>query len=352
MRRFLLKYVSVGVIGAVFLWFGIPAVKVADSIDFSVPVTIRREMAQMPVQEEEVVYKVRKKQKVVFVDESTTPAARTETAGTVQQGPVSDSKPGQSEMTGGQQTESSVPLRQKAVSAAIGEGGSEPPRLAKTGDTASWGITCDVLPYYDTKGSKIGLIPGGVVVQCLEYREIQGINCLRVTTKEPAVDRTLRESSFLLLPESLVLMTGRPENLGEQQLTALRAFYTLEGRIRKRAQEMFRELNPGNPYKQEYVEANRVFTELLEEVKQLIKNRDAATGSEKIQLEDRLRELRYKQNDARSRLLDVQKRYRAWKERNPEAAAVKQFNPNQDEQIATMREEQQKYRGDLGNLVP
>lgn len=350
MRRFLLKYVSIGAIGAVFLWFGIPAMKVADSIDFSVPITIRRELAQMPLPQEEVVYKVRKKQKVVFVDESVAPAARAETAGGAAQG--SESRQEQAGSVGGQSVDSLVPLRQKAVSAAIGEGGSESPRLAKTGDTASWGITCDVLPYYDTKGSKIGLIPGGVVVQCLEYREIQGINCLRVATKEPAVDRTLRESSFLLLPESLVLLTGRPESLSEAQLTALRAFYTLEGRIRKRAQEMFRELNPGNPYKQEYVEANRVFTEMIEEIKGLIKDRDAATGGEKIQLEDRLRELRYKQNDARRQLLDVQKRYRVWKERNPEAAAVKQFNPDQDDQIAAMREEQRKYRSDLGSLAP
>lgn len=352
MRRFLLKYVSIGVIGMVFLWFGIPALKVADSIDFSIPITIRREMAQMPVPEEDVVYKVRKKQKVVYVEDPATPAAPAATPGTVQQDSLADSKPMQGETAVGQQVASLVPLRQKAVSAAIGEGGSESPRLAKTGDTASWGITCDVLPYYDTKGSKLGLIPGGVVVQCLEYREIQGINCLRVTTKEPAVDRTLRESSFLLLPESIVLLTGRPESLSEQQLTALRVFYTLEGRIRKRAQEVFRELNPGNPYKQEYVEANRAFSELIEEVKGLIKNRDAATGSEKIQLEDRLRELRYKQSDAKRKLLDVQKRYRLWKERNPEAAAVKQFNPDQDAQIAALREEQRKHRGDLGNLVP
>ena len=153
------------------------------------------------------------------------------------------------------------------------------------------------------------------------------------------------------MPESLILLTGRPESLSEQQLTSLRAFYTLEGRIRKRAQEVFRELNPGNPYKQEYVEANRAFSDLVDEVKGLVKNRDAATGGEKIQLEDRLRELRYKQNDMKRQLLDVQKRYRLWKERNPEAVAVKQFNPEQDNQISAMREEQRKYRSDLGNLV-
>lgn len=350
MRRFLLKYVSIGVIVAVFIWFGIPAMKVADSIDFSIPITIRREMAQVSAPEADVVYKVRRKQKVVFVDESLSPAARAETASTVQ----GEGTPGlnHAQNGNGQASTSFVPLRQKAVSAALGEGGSEPPRLAKTGDTASWGITCDVLPYYDTKGGKIGLIPGGVLVQCLEYKEIQGINCLRVTTKEPAVDRTLRESSFLLLPESLVLLTGRSESLSESQLAALRAFYTLEGRIRKRAQEVFLSLNPGNPYKQEYVEANRVFTALIDEVKGLVKDRDLAVGGAKVQAEDRLRELRYKQSEIKQRLLDVQKRYRVWKERNPEAVAIKQFNPDQDAQISAMREEQNKYRTDLGALVP
>ncbi len=197
--------------------------------------------------------------------------------------------------------------------------------LAQKSDKREWGITHQAANYYAANGTRLGAIEAGTLVQyCGTQASSKGamVECLLKSTNV-AVDPVLISAA------DLYIFTGDYRKLSTRQLTDLKTYYALSGKIAQRKKELLQISASRNPYFQEYQARHKQLMDHIEKAKVLAKERDKTTSGNHIEIEDQLRSMKHQESQLNRHYQEIHEKFRAWKD----AHAAELPQPDKDSAI-------------------
>ncbi|MGN1360015.1 MAG: hypothetical protein ACI4X9_06125 [Kiritimatiellia bacterium] len=220
------------------------------------------------------------------------------------------------------------------------------PRIAQPEEGASWAILRSDASCYTEDGKCIGAIKSGTILDCLDYREVNGKQTILCQTDSKNIEQKLGTPKFLVRLPHLVMMTSRPEALTDDERDNLRKYYRLIALMHDRRRELDKAQNPDNPHRKEYAQANEKLKDLERQNADLLERRDTASGSDKSLIEDQLHELKYTKSAAETKPLAIQEKFRKWQKEHPRHPVVLAGDP----QYAKYQELLPKLAENLGGM--
>jgi|GEM_PF-1052270 len=207
--------------------------------------------------------------------------------------------------------------------------------FVRRGDTPGWGMAHQRASVYKLDGSYSGNIVAGTLVEYCDLKKSS-----KGTMVECVVIMDRRRSEQVLVSSTeLRLFTGSYEKLSGRQIADLKKYYVLNGKIAERKSELLKIAAAKNPYFSQYEAAHKKLMSHIDRVKELIDQRDKATGLIKMRLEDQLRTMKYEDGRVRAEYDAIHKKFREWKEQNADAVA----KPEKDPEII-------KFSGEMAEL--
>lgn len=215
--------------------------------------------------------------------------------------------------------------------------------LASYGDRPGWGITNQRTVSYKPDGTRVGNVPGGLIVSA---------GLARKSTKGLMIECRFQEGGltnglYLVMQKDLYLFTGAYTNLSVRQREALRTYYGLNGKIEARKTDLLLASAAKNPHLSEANAAYKAYTANGEKTRELLLQRDRAVNQDRSRIEDELRELKLKEVTLKADLEAANQKFRGWKlEHGGEVA-----KPDNDADIKKWRQEMADIRPRLPGLV-
>ncbi|MDD4622282.1 MAG: hypothetical protein PHG71_03500 [Kiritimatiellae bacterium] len=248
-----------------------------------------------------------------------------------------------------QTTQSPYPQPSPApVAPSVSEEDELPPALngiylASGNERPGWGMTRLRASVYALDGTHSGHVAAGTLV---EFRDI------KKSSKGKMVECVVilegrRSEPVLVSSKELRLFTGSFHKLSARQMGDLQKYYALSGKVAERKNELLKIAAAKNPHFRQYEAALKNLMEHIDRAGQLARQRDAATGLVKMRLEDQLRTMKHDEVRLRAEYDAAHKRFREWKEKNPDALA----KPENDPQIMRFNDEMAALRPRVPGLA-
>lgn len=215
--------------------------------------------------------------------------------------------------------------------------------LAQQGEKPGWGVTRHRTVYYTLTGTRVGTVEGGVL---LDYQS------MRTSSKGGMVECVLYENGSPSAPllvgvKDVFLFTGSYGKLSPRQLTAVKTYYTLGGKISNRRNELLQAAAAKNPYFKEYQAAHQALMAQIDQAQALIAQRDKEQGAAKTRLDEQLHEMKLHENKFRVQYEAIHLKFRTWKEQH----AAELGKPEDDALVQQLTKEQQALIGDMPGLA-
>lgn len=267
MFGFLLRFLATGLLWASVLWFGIPKAKPWLEARFG----SRRPEAAAEVQASLPPSRIPASRQPPDLD---VPSRTTPVQTPVEPVPAS-------------------PLPQPAQQPAPQQPPPEPPAPSPSpapsaGPSYDWGVLGETVSSYSASGEPSGRLPGGTVVERVSVHDSSRGRIVRC--------RVLRDQQWkdgFFVPEPAIVQFQGPfvEAPGADRNQVIR-YFTLKAKIDDRRAELQEQAIRANPHFPAYQAAAKAMTEFQAKTKQLIAQRDTATGLERGRLDDTLRRLK------------------------------------------------------------
>jgi len=195
--------------------------------------------------------------------------------------------------------------------------------LAQRNEKPGWGITHQRTVYYTLDGVRSGHVEGGVLI---EFRST------RTSSKGGMVECLLHENGVSAAPvlvsvNDVYLFTGDFKKLSERQLSALRAYYALSGKIAMRKKELLQVSAEKNPFFAPYQAAYNTLMTHIESAKKVSGQREQATELNKMRIEDQLREMKMTEARLRREYDAAHLKFRTWKDQHANEIAKPDEDP-------------------------
>jgi hypothetical protein len=215
--------------------------------------------------------------------------------------------------------------------------------LAHPKERPGWGVTRQHTAVFTPDGARLREIPAGTL---LEFRGVrasskgQMVECLLVQTDSLSPLRLVSRADVFLF-------TGSHKSLSARQRADLQAYYERNGRIVRRKNELLQIAGAKNPHFTAYREAHAKLMENIDRARERAARRDRLTGSEKLRLENQLRELKVSEARLRTEYDAVHARFRAWKTQH----AGELPDPEKDPSVIAWRQEMDGHRASIAGLT-
>ena len=173
----------------------------------------------------------------------------------------------------------------------------------------SWGITITRTKYYSLSNEWRGHVPGGTIVDIEDIR----------TTREAemSLGRIERDNQmtgpFLIDNVDLIRFPSPRSEAAVEQVTTLKQFYDLQGKLDQRIAEITQQNIQANPDTAAYVNAKQEYDAFARKERQLVARRDTASGEERSRLIDQLREMIPAETRLKAAMNAAKPRYDRWK---------------------------------------
>ena len=211
--------------------------------------------------------------------------------------------------------------------------------LAKANEQPGWGITSHRISYYKADGSYEGTVEGGILFDC--------VNTVTSSKGSMIECRFLEEGTgdlFLIGRRDAMFYTGTHKRLLRSKIQALKDYYALNGKIETRKTELLEKRSPHFTAARAAYEA---FLKNVQEAKQLEQTRDKLTGVKRMELEDKLRELKLKEVGLKKTLDEANDKFAEWKKTH----AADLPKPEDDTNIQEWMREKQRLAAALPGLA-
>lgn len=190
-------------------------------------------------------------------------------------------------------------------------------------DVTYWGVVLTDSPFYDQDGkNREDKIPGGTLVeQCGSKNSSKG---------EMAVCRVWRGNTwagpYLVSTASLIRFEGGREDIPAESLDDLCRYYTLNGAIERRKEELKHKAASQNPYFAELKKKATAYNEHKKRAEALTAERDAAKGPKRSKIITELTQLKNAEARESAEVKELTAKYEAWKKAHPSSAIGGDFS--------------------------
>jgi len=195
-----------------------------------------------------------------------------------------------------------------------------PPLPPLTPGSKSWGMTISRAAYYALSGENRGQLPGGSIMDIEDSRSTdKGV--------EMSLGQVERNNGmvgpYLVANADLVRFNVSRSDVPADAIATLKQYYGLKGQLDQRLADLKKLAvsNNPNPYYAAYAEAKQKYGDFNQRVKTLTAKRDAASGADRMQYMDALREM-IPEGKRLERAFDAaQTKYSQWKTDHPGVVA-------------------------------
>ena len=214
---------------------------------------------------------------------------------------------------------------------------------AKSNELPGWGVTSHRVSYYKADGSYAGTVEGGVLFDCVKT----------ITSSKGAMvecrflQEGMPEGSFLIGRKEAKFFTATHRKLSKARVQALKDYYALNGKIEVRRADILEENAKRNPHFAAARAAYEAFQKSVQEAKQLEQMRDKLTDAKRMELEDKLRELKLREGGLKKTLDEANEKFAAWKKAHAEDLP----DPKDDPDIKRWTQEKRRLADALPGLV-
>jgi len=214
---------------------------------------------------------------------------------------------------------------------------------AKSNEQPGWGVTSHRVSYYKADGSYAGTVEGGVLFDCIKT----------ITSSKGAMVecRFLQEGManepFLIGRKEAQFFTASHRKLSKSRIQALKDYYALNGKIEVRRADILEENAKRNPHFAAARAAYEAFQKNVQEAKQLEQMRDKLTDAKRMELEDKLRELKLREGGLKKTLDEANEKFAAWKKAHAEELP----DPKDDPDIKRWTQEKRRLADALPGLA-
>jgi len=171
----------------------------------------------------------------------------------------------------------------------------------------------DTTNTFTTAGALFEKLKGGTVVERLSRHDSDAGAMVKC--------RVLRGNgqwiSDIFVPErSIVIFEGHFTNVPAAERDAILKYFTLRNQIAERRAAFRETAIRSNPHFKDYQTAAMAMIDLQKKAQELTVKRDAATDSQRHTYNEQLRQIKYEEPRLNNTLLQVEARYKAWRDSN------------------------------------
>jgi len=215
--------------------------------------------------------------------------------------------------------------------------------LAKANEQPGWGITSHKISYYRADGSYVGSVDGGVLFDCA--------NTVTSSKGTMVECRFLQEGmttdAFLIGRKDATFFIGSHKKLSRARIRAMKDYYALNGKIEARKAELLEKGAAQNPHLAAARAAHEAYQKSIHEAARLEQMRARLADTERMELEDQLRELKLKEGPLKKTFEEAQDKFTAWKK----AHAADLPQPENDADIQAWTQEKKRLAAALPGLA-
>jgi hypothetical protein len=213
---------------------------------------------------------------------------------------------------------------------------------ARASEHPGWGVTHQKTSYYNDKGTYLGTIDSGELLNCLKGKI--------TSSKGDLLECQLRRSTNAVLfvtRKDVHFFTGDYNKLAAKQIQMLVSYYQLTAKIAERRRKILEDGAALNPHFQASRAAYLALTKNIEETKLLQQQQATATDSKKMALDEALRALKIKETGLKNTFDAAQNNFVEWKTQHASQVPNQETDPT----IKTWIAEKQKLIAALPGLA-
>jgi len=195
---------------------------------------------------------------------------------------------------------------------------------------------------YNRAGKYLRAIPPGTLVDVLDIRDTrvgQLIVCKVLYQGAEVNDVVLMAKDLELRPGALASANPKEKDLRVLQAQVL-------GQIRDRESDLLEAASKNNPYYAEYKRIQEEYLTFARKAEELTKQRDAATGADKMRIADELRAMKGDDIRLGQTYKAAKQKYQDWKKQNASRASAGTSDP----QMAALRAKLAEIENELRNF--
>ena len=213
---------------------------------------------------------------------------------------------------------------------------------ARANEHPGWGVTYQKTLYYNEKGTCLGTIDSGEILNCLTGKIASSKGALLECQPRGSTNAPL-----FVTRKDVHFFTGDYNKLAAKQIQMLVSYYQLTSKIAERRRKILEDGASLNPHFQASRAAYIALTKNIEEAKLLQQQQATATDSKKMALDEALRALKIKETGLRKTFDEIQNSFVEWKRQH----ASQIPNPETDATIKIWTAEKQKLIAGLPGLA-
>lgn len=215
--------------------------------------------------------------------------------------------------------------------------------LARASEQPGWGITSRKTPYYKADGTYVGTLEGGILFDCAgTYTSSKG---------EMVECRFLKEGmssgTFFVGRKDALFFTASHRKLSKARVRALTEYYQLSGRVEARRTELLEKGAERNPHFAAARASHEAYQKHIQDAKRLQQMRDTQTDAKRMEVEDKLREMKLKEVALKKTFEEAQDKFTAWKKEHAGELA----KPDDDADIKAWTQRKKELAAALPGLA-
>jgi|GEM_PF-2334275 len=218
-------------------------------------------------------------------------------------------------------------------------------RMTFNGPPSGWGIVKANSPYYSAEGKRLGEVPGGSV---FTYASV------KTSSKNMVMEAKIKREDgawfgpFFLDVAEVVIFSGTLEDMPEELLADIQAYFSVKSKIARRKQFIEETEQAKNPHFASAKQAQEKYLESVKTANDLAARAEKQVGTAKSKTLDQLRALKYEQAKLQKASEEEAARYKGWKAANP--VTPERFAA--DAELAALEEQLKKVRVKVERVLP
>ncbi len=217
-------------------------------------------------------------------------------------------------------------------------------KVTFSGPKNGWGFVSASSPYYTPQGKNCGKLPGGTLFKYTDVKESSKNAMLVCSVKREEA----WEGPVLLDCTDVSAYEGSPETLNPETVKKLGIYYTLNGRVADRKEELFDAKLAKNPHFEAARQAQMAYQGSIAKAAAMEKQMNTLTGPSKAKADEALRALKYEQVRIKAAADTAASAYKTWKASHPVDASVLADDP----QLTALEKERQAAKAAVAKLLP
>jgi acetyl/propionyl-CoA carboxylase alpha subunit len=214
---------------------------------------------------------------------------------------------------------------------------------AQSNEQPGWGVTSRKIPYYKADGTYVGTVEGGILFDCGKTHTSSRGAMIECTFLQEGIPH----DTFFIGRKDAQFFTASYQKLSKSRTQALKGYYALSGKIEARRLELLEKGANQNPHFASARVAHDTFQKHIQDAKQLELQRDKLEGTRRMELEDKLREMKMKESALKKTFEEAQDKFTAWKKTHADSLP----QPENDKDIQEWTREKKRLAAALPGLA-